>query len=81
MMKHEILVPRTADGAKEVTIVEWLKEIGAEVQKGEDLVEATTEKITLYISAPADGTLSEIAAPAGSKVRVGDVIGYITSGG
>jgi len=78
-MKHEILVPRTADGAKAVTIVAWLKEVGAEVQEGEDLVEATTEKITLYIPAPADGILTEILVTAGNKARVGDVIGYVTA--
>jgi pyruvate/2-oxoglutarate dehydrogenase complex dihydrolipoamide acyltransferase (E2) component len=78
-MRHDIVVPRTADGAREVTIVAWLGEAGGSVAEGQDLAEATTEKITLYVTAPADGTLVEITAPVGSKARVGDVIGVMES--
>ncbi len=76
-MQYEIVVPPTADGSAEVTIVSWLKQEGAQVTKGEDLVEAATEKITLYVTAPADGQLQEIREPAGNKVRVGQVIGIM----
>jgi pyruvate/2-oxoglutarate dehydrogenase complex dihydrolipoamide acyltransferase (E2) component len=51
--------------------------VGSPIKKGEDLAEATTEKITLYVTAPADGTLHEINAPVGEKVRVGQVIGVM----
>lgn len=74
-MQYEIVVPPTADGSAEVTIVSWLKAEGDRVVQGEDLVEAATEKITLYVTAPADGHLEEIGVPAGQKVQVGQVIG------
>ncbi|MBU0736102.1 MAG: lipoyl domain-containing protein [Proteobacteria bacterium] len=77
-MDYDIVVPPTADGSAEVKIVSWLKEIGNPVRKGEDLAEATTEKITLYVTAPADGTLKEILVQAGEKARVNDVIGVMT---
>lgn len=76
-MEYSIVVPSTADGSMEVTIVSWLKEIGDAVHLGEDLAEAATEKITLYITSPADGTLKSTASQAGDKVRVGDVIGLV----
>lgn len=76
-MRYDIVVPPTADGAQEVTIVSWIKGVGSPVSKGEDLVEATTEKITLYVTAPTHGTLVEIIVPVGSKARVGDVIGVV----
>jgi pyruvate/2-oxoglutarate dehydrogenase complex dihydrolipoamide acyltransferase (E2) component len=76
-MNYDIVVPPTADGSAQVTIVSWLKETGNSVTKGEDLVEAATEKITLYVSAPADGTLGEIQVPEGGKARVGQVIGTV----
>ncbi len=76
-MRYDIVIPPTADGALEVTVVSWIKEVGNQVSKGEDLAEATTEKITLYITSPAEGTLSEIVVSAGSKVRVGTVIGVV----
>jgi pyruvate/2-oxoglutarate dehydrogenase complex dihydrolipoamide acyltransferase (E2) component len=74
---YEIEIPPTADGSLEVTVVSWLKEAGDHVSKGQELAEATTEKITLYVTSPAAGTLSEIIVEAGSKVKVGTVIGVI----
>ena len=76
-MRYDIVIPPTADGALEVTVVSWIKNVGDQVSKGQDLAEATTEKITLYVTAPADGTLSEITVSAGSKVNVGTVIGFL----
>lgn len=76
-MRYDIVIPPTADGALEVTVASWIKEVGNQVSKGEDLAEATTEKITLYITSPAEGTLSDIVVSAGSKVRVGTVIGVV----
>jgi pyruvate dehydrogenase E2 component (dihydrolipoamide acetyltransferase) len=61
----------------QVTVVSWIKKIGDQVLKGQDLAEATTEKITLYVTSPADGTLSEIIIEPGTKVKVGTVIGVL----
>jgi pyruvate/2-oxoglutarate dehydrogenase complex dihydrolipoamide acyltransferase (E2) component len=76
-MRHNIVIPPTADGALEVTVVSWIKKAGDQVSKGQDLAEATTEKITLYVTSPADGTLSEIIVQPGEKVKVGTVIGVL----
>jgi pyruvate dehydrogenase E2 component (dihydrolipoamide acetyltransferase) len=77
MMSIDIVIPPTADGALEVTVVSWIKEVGTPVSKGEDLAMATTSKITLYITSPADGILSKIIVSPGSKVPVGTVIGIV----
>ena len=76
-MRYNIEIPPTADGALQVTVVSWIKKVGDHVAKGQDLAEATTEKITLYVTAPADGTLSEILIEPGTKVKVGAVIGVL----
>lgn len=76
-MRYAIAVPRTADGALAVTILKWLNSVGDTVTKGHDLVEAKTEKITLYVTVPADGQLVEIVVQAGQKVSVGEVLGYV----
>ena len=76
-MRYDIEIPPTADGALEVTVVSWIQTVGNKVAKGQELAEATTEKITLYVTAPAEGTLGEIIVAAGSKVKVGTVIGVI----
>ena len=76
-MEYEIVVPPTADGAQEVKIQRWLGKLGQPVTKGKDLVEATTEKIALYVPAPVDGVLSEIIVPACSKARIGQILGKV----
>ena len=76
-MRYDITIPPTADGAREVTVVSWIRKVGDPVKKGQDLAEATTEKITLYVTAPADGTLSEILTAPGTRVKVGTVIGAL----
>ena len=58
-MRYDIKIPPTADGALEVTVVSWIKQVGDPVSKGQDLAEATTEKITLYVTAPAAGSVPE----------------------
>jgi len=76
-VRYDIEIPPTADGALEVTIVSWIKNVGDQVSKGQDLAEATTEKITLYVTAPAQGTLTQIFVQVGFKVKVGTVIGSL----
>jgi len=76
-MRYELRIPRTSDGSLAVTVLSWLKKVGEPVKKGEDLVEAKTEKITLYITAPADGHISEVLVTAGKAAGVGDLIGYL----
>lgn len=76
-MLYKLVVPSTADGALSVTVLKWLKKIGDPVVKGEDLIEAKTEKITLYVTSPANGTLAEIRLEAGARARVGDELGTV----
>lgn len=76
-MRFEVVVPATADGALAVTVRRWLAEVGQPVMKGQDLVEATTEKIALYVAAPADGILAEIRVAVGSPANVGQVLGLV----
>jgi len=77
-MNYDIVVPPTADGSAEITLVSWLREVGDSAKEGEDLAEASTEKITLYITAPVDGTLREVRVQVGEKARAGQVVGVMT---
>ena len=76
-MRHELVIPSTADGALAVTVLNWLKKVGEPVTAGEDLVEAKTEKITLYITAPVNGHVAEIIVGPNEVVGIGDVVGYV----
>lgn len=46
-------------------------------EKGEDLVEFTTDKATFNLPSPVSGKLTEILAPEGQNVNVGQAIGGI----
>lgn len=80
-MRYEVKVPPTADGSLAVKIGSWLKKEGDAVQTGQDLAEAATEKITLYITSPADGVLAQILVQTGEKVQVGTVIAIVEGAG
>ena len=79
-MDYDIVVPSTADGALQVTIVSWIRKPGDEVGVGQDLAEASTEKITLYITAPVTGVVKSIVVAEGEKADVDDVVGTMNDG-
>jgi len=76
-MRYELRIPRTSDGSLAVTVLSWLKKVGEPVKKGEDLVEAKTEKDYPIYHRPADGHISEVLVTAGKAAGVGDLIGYL----
>lgn len=77
MAQIEVKVEELADGSKQLKITEWVKAEGDQVEEGEDLAEATTEKMSLYITAPVSGRLSKILVPAGAVVPVGQPVAII----
>jgi len=79
-MDYDIVVPSTADGALQVTIVSWISKSGDTLKKGQDLAEVSTEKIVLYITAPADGIMKSIVIAEGGKASVGEVVGTMSDG-
>lgn len=79
-MDYDIVVPSTADGSLQVTIVSWIRKPGESVEKGQDVAEASTEKITLYITAPVTGVVKHIAVSEGEKANVDDVVGSMSDG-
>ena len=56
-------------------MLRWLKAVGEPVAKHEPLVEIETDKVTIEVSAPADGVLGEIAAAEGTDVAPGALLG------
>jgi pyruvate/2-oxoglutarate dehydrogenase complex dihydrolipoamide acyltransferase (E2) component len=80
-MQKNVIVPRlgSSDEGDEVRILRWLKEKGAQVQKGEALLEVETDKVNVEIEAPADGLLGQINAAEGDFVKFGAVVAVIES--
>jgi 2-oxoglutarate dehydrogenase E2 component (dihydrolipoamide succinyltransferase) len=76
-----VVVPALGESVVEGTVAKWMKQVGDAVKEGEALLELETDKVTLEVFAPTSGTLSEIAAPAGSVVAVGAVLGLVGGSG
>ena len=79
-MSEYTLVPLPQMGANDLTatIVEWGKQAGEEVRKGEVICVAETTKSVFDIEAPASGFLT-IVREIGEEVPVGEAISVITS--
>ena len=82
-MQKEVIIPRlgSSDESDEVRILRWLKDPGAQVKKGEGLLEVETDKVNVEIEAPDDGQLKEIRAQAGETVKFNAVVAIIEQGG
>lgn len=76
----DILTPALGESVSEATIAKWTKKPGEAVKKNELLVELETDKVTLEVSAEADGVLAEILKPEGETVGVGDILGKLEAG-
>jgi len=75
-MSVPIRVPELGESITEALIVRWLKADGATVRADEPVVELETDKSAMEVAAEAAGRLA-IRASAGTRVRVGAVIGEI----
>ena len=80
-MATNVILPALGMSQDTGKIVQWLKAEGEQVSKGEPLVEIETDKVTVEIEAPADGTLTRVSAVAGDDVPVGHVIAIILAAG
>lgn len=67
-------LPPVGEGLIEVELVRWLVRPGDAVHPGQPLAEVLSDKATMEVPAPFDGTVTGLAATPGSKVQVGQVI-------
>jgi pyruvate dehydrogenase E2 component (dihydrolipoamide acetyltransferase) len=73
----KVLMPKLGLMMVEGRIIQWLKQEGETVQKGEPLFELETEKLTQVVDAWGSGVLRKILAEEGSIVPVSETIGII----
>ncbi|MEE9379985.1 MAG: 2-oxoglutarate dehydrogenase complex dihydrolipoyllysine-residue succinyltransferase [Hyphomonadaceae bacterium] len=73
----DITVPQLGESVTEATVGQWLKAAGDAVSKDEVLVELETDKVSIEVSAPEDGTLTVIDAEEGAIVNIGALLGKV----
>ncbi len=76
----DIVVPTLGESVVEATVAKWLKQPGEAVKKDDLLVELETDKVSVEVSAPEDGVLSDIVAKEGDTVEIGALLGHLGAG-
>ncbi|HSP71590.1 MAG TPA: biotin/lipoyl-containing protein, partial [Gaiellaceae bacterium] len=80
-MPVEVIMPMLGMAQETGKVLRWLRAEGDIVVKGEPLIEVETDKVTVEIEAPADGTLAAISAAEGEDVPVGRAIAFVLAPG
>jgi 2-oxoglutarate dehydrogenase E2 component (dihydrolipoamide succinyltransferase) len=79
-MSIELKVPEIGESITEVEVGEWLKKEGDSVKKDETVVALESEKATVDLPAPEDGTISKVLKQKGEVAKVGEVIAHLETG-
>jgi 2-oxoglutarate dehydrogenase E2 component (dihydrolipoamide succinyltransferase) len=79
-MTIEIKVPEMGESVTEATVSKWFKKQGDAVKRDEPLLELETDKVTVEVPAPADGSIESISVQEGATVQIGAVLGAIAEG-
>jgi 2-oxoglutarate dehydrogenase E2 component (dihydrolipoamide succinyltransferase) len=76
-MATQLIAPRTGEGVEELTVTNWLKQVGDPVEEMEHIVEIETDKVATELPSPVAGVLLRIDVPQGGVVKVGESMGLI----
>lgn len=78
----EFVLPAVGEGLIEVELVRWMVKPGEAVRPGQPLVEVLSDKATMEVPAPFAGTIQNLIANAGLKIKVGQpILNYTASNG
>ena len=80
-MLIEVKVPALAESVPDATLLDWYKQAGESVARGENLIDLETDKVTLEIAAPEAGVLKEIKKQTGDVVLTDDILAVIDTEG
>jgi pyruvate dehydrogenase E2 component (dihydrolipoamide acetyltransferase) len=80
-MATNVIMPALGMAQDTAILVQWLKQEGDTVAKGEPLAEIQTDKATVEIEAPGAGVLANVTAGPGAEVPVGQTIALIRAPG
>jgi 2-oxoglutarate dehydrogenase E2 component (dihydrolipoamide succinyltransferase) len=75
----DVLAPPNDEGTR-ATVLRWCKQVGDTVVKDEPLLELETDKVTVEVPAPADGTLIEVLKEANVEVNPNEVLARLRLG-
>ncbi|MAJ57652.1 MAG: dihydrolipoyllysine-residue succinyltransferase [Candidatus Pelagibacter sp.] len=77
-MNTPVIVPTLGESVAEATVAKWLKKVGDPVSTDEVIVELETDKVSVEVTSPNSGYISEIKTKAGETVEAGSQLGSIS---
>jgi len=80
-LAKEIIMPKFGFTQEESEILEWLKQEGDSVEKGDPIAVVSTDKISMEVEAPENGILGGIRYKAGDVVPVTNIIAFVLQPG
>jgi len=80
-MSAPILVPTLGESVTEATVAKWLKKSGDTVNEDEPIIELETDKVSVEVTSPKTGVITEITVQEGQTVEVGAQLGLIGDSG
>ena len=80
-MATHIEMPKLSDTMTEGTVVRWLKQVGDQVEIGDEIAEIETDKATMAMEAFDEGILSEILVEEGGKAEIGATLAVLREEG
>ena len=80
-MATEVIMPKMGMTMEEGTVLQWFKQEGDQVEKGQPLLEIETDKVDVEVEAPASGILRGVLAKANDVVPATQVIAHILAPG
>ena len=77
-MNTPVIVPTLGESVAEATVAKWLKKVGDPVSTDEVIVELEPDKVSVEVTSPNSGYISEIKTKVGETVEVGSQLGSIS---
>ncbi len=77
----EVVMPQMGESITEGTISKWYKKVGDKVDRDENLLEISTDKVDAEVPSPIAGTVLEILAEEGETVEVDSVVALVGAAG
>src|SRR5690606_42043271 len=81
MASHVIKMPDVGEGVAEAELVEWHVKVGDPVREDDIIAAVMTDKATVEIPSPVEGTISWLGAEIGDTVAVGSALIRIETAG
>lgn len=80
-MAIQMKMPKLSDTMEEGVLLKWFKKEGDQIEAGEVVAEAESDKATMELEAFDAGILTKILVPEGGKVPVGGTLAIIAEEG